>query len=167
LKKLFLIQQSTFVFMDLILWRHAETMQANDGESDADRVLSARGERQAQRMAHWLERQLPESTKILCCPTVRAEQTVTPLGRKYKLRDELSPNASIEDVLNLVQWPANKHSVLLVTHQPLIGEVIKKLLQIQSSEVVIKKGSVWWLRSRDREDQTQTMLVTVQTPELM
>jgi len=153
--------------MDLILWRHAETMQANEGESDADRVLSARGERQAQRMAHWLERQLPESIKILCYPTVRAEQTVTPLGRKYKLRDELSPNSSIADVLNLVEWPAHQHWVLLVTHQPLIGEVIKKLLQIQSSEVVIKKGSVLWLRSRDREDQTQSMLVTVQTPELM
>ena len=153
--------------MDLIFWRHAETVQAVEGQTDAVRELSARGERQAQRMAQWLERQLPESTKILCCPTVRAEQTVMPLGRKYKLRDELSPNASIDDVLSLVQWPMNKHSVLLVTHQPLIGEMIRKLLEIQIPEVVVKKGSVWWIRSRDKGDQIQTMLVTVQTPELM
>jgi phosphohistidine phosphatase len=153
--------------MDLIFWRHAETVQAVEGQTDAERELSARGERQAQRMAQWLERQLPESTKILCCPTVRAEQTVMPLGRKYKLRDELSPNASIDDVLSLVQWPMNKHSVLLVTHQPLIGEMIRKLLEIQIPEVVVKKGSVWWIRSRDKGDQIQTMLVTVQTPELM
>ena len=126
--------------MDLIFWRHAETVQAVEGQTDAERELSARGERQAQRMAQWLERQLPESTKILCCPTVRAEQTVMPLGRKYKLRDELSPNASIDDVLSLVQWPMNKHSVLLVTHQPLIGEMIRKLLEIQIPEVVVKKG---------------------------
>ncbi len=153
--------------MDLIFWRHAETVQAVEGQTDAERELTARGERQAQRMAQWLERQLPESTKILCCPTVRAEQTVMPLGRKYKLRDELSPNASIDDVLSLVQWPMNKHSVLLVTHQPLIGEMIRKLLEIQIPEVVVKKGSVWWIRSRDKGDQIQTMLVTVQTPELM
>ena len=153
--------------MDLIFWRHAETAHAVDGQSDSDRELSPRGERQAQRMAHWLERQLPESTKILCCPTVRTEQTVSPLGRKYKLRDELSPNASIEDVLALVQWPINKSNVLLVTHQPLIGEVIKKLLQIQIPEVVIRKGSVWWLRSRNKEDEEQIMLVTVQTPEML
>ena len=153
--------------MDLIFWRHAETLQAVEGQTDAERELSARGERQAQRMAQWLERQLPESTKILCCPTVRAEQTVMPLGRKYKLRDELSPNASIDDVLSLVQWPMNKHIVLLVTHQPLIGEMIRKLLEIQIPEVVVKKGSVWWIRSRDKGDQIQTMLVTVQTPELM
>ena len=117
--------------MDLIFWRHAETTEALDGQADAERPLTARGERQALRMAHWLERQLPESTKILCCPSVRAEQTVIPLGRKYKLREELSPNASIDDVLTLAQWPLNKNSILLVTHQPLIGEIISQLMQIQ------------------------------------
>lgn len=153
--------------MDLIFWRHAETTEAEDGQADADRPLTARGERQAARMAHWLERQLPENTKVLCCPSVRAEQTVIPLGRKYKLREELSPNACIEDVLTLAQWPLNKHSVLLVTHQPLIGEIISQLMQIQSEELVVKKGAVWWLRSRFKDEKAQTMLVTVQTPELL
>ena len=153
--------------MDLIFWRHAETTEALDGQADAERPLTARGERQALRMAHWLERQLPESTKILCCPSVRAEQTVIPLGRKYKLREELSPNASIDDVLTLAQWPLNKNSILLVTHQPLIGEIISQLMQIQLQELVVRKGSVWWLRSRLKDEKPQTMLVTVQTPELL
>jgi len=153
--------------MDLIFWRHAETTEAEDGQADAERPLTARGERQALRMAHWLERQLPESTKVLCCPSVRAEQTVIPLGRKYKLREELSPNASIDDVLTLAQWPLNKHSVLLVTHQPLIGEIISQLMQIQLQELVVRKGSVWWLRSRFKDEKLQTMLVTLQTPELL
>ena len=153
--------------MDLIFWRHAETTEAEDGQADAERPLTARGERQALHMAHWLERQLPESTKVLCCPSVRAEQTVIPLGRKYKLREELSPNASIDDVLTLAQWPLNKHSVLLVTHQPLIGEIISQLMQIQLQELVVRKGSVWWLRSRFKDEKPQTMLVTVQTPELL
>ena len=153
--------------MDLIFWRHAETTEAEDGQADAERPLTARGERQALRMAHWLERQLPESTKVLCCPSVRAEQTVIPLGRKYKLREELSPNASIDDVLTLAQWPLNKHSVLLVTHQPLIGEIISQLMHIQLQELVVRKGAVWWLRSRFKDEKPQTMLVTVQTPELL
>ncbi len=153
--------------MDLIFWRHAETTEALDGQADAERPLTARGERQALRMANWLERQLPESTKILCCPSVRAEQTVIPLGRKYKLREELSPNASIDDVLTLAQWPLNKNSILLVTHQPLIGEIISQLMQIQLQELVVRKGSVWWLRSRFKDEKPQTMLVTVQTPELL
>ena len=65
--------------MDLIFWRHAEAIEPIDGQSDSDRPLSARGERQAARMARWMERQLPESAKIICCPTVRAEQTLLPL----------------------------------------------------------------------------------------
>ncbi len=153
--------------MDLIFWRHSETTEALDGQADAERPLTARGERQALRMAHWLERQLPESTKILCCPSVRAEQTVIPLGRKYKLREELSPNAYIDDVLTLAQWPLNKNSILLVTHQPLIGEIISQLMQIQLQELVVRKVSVWWLRSRFKDEKPQTMLVTVQTPELL
>jgi phosphohistidine phosphatase len=43
--------------MDLIFWRHAETTEAEDGQADSERPLTARGERQAARMAHWLERQ--------------------------------------------------------------------------------------------------------------
>jgi phosphohistidine phosphatase len=153
--------------MDLIFWRHAETAEALEGQADAQRPLTARGERQAQRMAHWLERQLPESTKVLCCPTRRAEQTLAPLGRKYKLRDELSPNACVDDVLSLVQWPQNKHNVLLVTHQPLIGEAVSRLMQIQTPELVVKKGAVWWLRSRFKDEAHQTLIVTVQSPDLL
>ena len=51
--------------MDLILWRHAEAHDAAPGESDLERALTPRGERQAQRMAEWLERVLPESTRVL------------------------------------------------------------------------------------------------------
>lgn len=77
--------------MDLILWRHAEAHEAENGEDDMERALTHRGERQAQRMARWLDRQLPEGARIFCSPARRAEQTVIPLGRKYKIRDELSP----------------------------------------------------------------------------
>jgi phosphohistidine phosphatase len=49
--------------MDLILWRHAEAHEAAPGEDDMSRSLTPRGERQAIRMAQWLERQLPEGTR--------------------------------------------------------------------------------------------------------
>jgi len=154
--------------MDLIFWRHAEAVDPTDGQADNDRPLSARGERQALRMSKWLERQLPESAKIICCPTMRAEQTLYPLGRKYKCRDELSPNALPADVLKLVNWPINKQSILLVSHQPLIGQLISQLLGIQTQELSIKKGSVWWLRGKTTVDGlVQVNLVTVQTPDML
>ena len=114
--------------MDLIFWRHAEAFEAEGGEDDMTRSLTPRGERQATRMAHWLDRQLPDGVRILCSPAKRAEQTVMALGRKYKIRDELSPQSQPDQVLELAQWPHNKNSVLIVGHQPFLGQTIAKLL---------------------------------------
>ena len=153
--------------MDLILWRHAEAEEAAPGGSDAERELTPRGEKQALRMAQWLERQLPESTRILSSPARRCEQTALALGRKYKIRTELAPDATPEQLLELVQWPSNKYPVLVIGHQPILGQTIARLLALKESECAVKKGALWWLRNRDRDGHSQTVVVTVQSPEFM
>ena len=102
--------------MDLILWRHAEAQDPEGMMTDLDRPLTRRGDKQATRMAAWLDRQLPEGTRILCSPAIRTEQTVLALGRKYKLHDELQPGASPEQLLQLAGWPNGKAPVLIVGH---------------------------------------------------
>ncbi len=153
--------------MDLIFWRHAEAFEAEGGADDMSRALTPRGERQATRMAHWLDRQLPEGVRILSSPAKRAEQTVIALGRKYKIRDELSPQSQPDQVLELVQWPNNKNSVLIVGHQPFLGQTIARLLQLPSGECSVRKGAVWWLRSRQKEEEQQTVLISVQAAEML
>ena len=157
--------------MDLILWRHAEAEDWPEddlqGSSDLDRSLTARGEKQAARMANWLDRQLPEGTRILVSPARRCEQTVLALGRKYKIRPELAPDATPAQLLELAQWPLSKSPILVVGHQPTLGQTIAQLLGLQESECPVKKGAVWWLRNRDREGQSQTVVVTVQSPEVL
>lgn len=153
--------------MDLILWRHAEAQDPEGMMSDLDRPLTRRGDKQAARMASWLDRQLPEGTRILCSPAIRTEQTVLALGRKYKLHDELRPGASPEQLLQLAGWPNAKAPVLIVGHQPTLGETIARLLGMHESECSVRKGAVWWLRSRERSGQQQTVVVTVQTAELL
>ncbi|NBX53955.1 MAG: phosphohistidine phosphatase SixA [Betaproteobacteria bacterium] len=153
--------------MDLILWRHAEAEEAAPGGSDMERQLTARGEKQALRMAQWLERQLPESTRILSSPARRCEQTVLCLGRKYKARDELSPDGQAEQLLSLVNWPNQKTPTLLVGHQPWLGQVLSLALGQPEAALSVRKGAVWWLRSRQREGQWQTVLMCVQSPEFL
>ena len=153
--------------MDLILWRHAEAHDAAQDEDDMDRALTHRGERQAQRMSRWLDRQLPEGARIFCSPARRAVQTVLPLGRKYKIRDELSPQGSHEHLLELVQWPKAKNPVVVVAHQPFLGETAALLLNLNADNTAIRKGAIWWLRSRLKEGHAETVLVTVQTPEML
>jgi len=155
--------------MDLILWRHAEAEDidesAETSPDDLSRRLTPRGEKQAARMAAWLDRQLPEGVRILSSPAVRAEQTVLPLGRKYRLRDELAPDRSVDDLLQLVQWPDARQPSLVVGHQPTLGRVVARLLNMNEPDCAVRKGSVWWLRQRIKNGQSQTVLLTVQSPE--
>jgi phosphohistidine phosphatase len=157
--------------MDLILWRHAEAEDWPEGDpaasSDMDRSLTARGEKQAARMAVWLDRQLPEGARIVVSPARRCEQTALALGRKYRLRPEIAPGASPAQLLELVQWPSSKSPVLVIGHQPTLGQTMAQLLGMQESDCPVKKGALWWLRHRDREGQSQTVVVTVQSPEFM
>ena len=151
--------------MDLMLWRHAEAHDEELAEEDMQRALTPRGRRQAERMAVWPESQLPQGTRILCSPAVRAEQTVRALGRKYKVRDALSPGASVQDVLETSGWPNAKYPVLLVGHQPALGGVIAQLLEMPTAACAIRKGAVWWLRNRTRDGANHTVLLAVTSPE--
>lgn len=157
--------------MDLILWRHAEAEDWPEGDpqggSDLERSLTSRGEKQAARMANWLDRQLPEGARIFVSPARRCEQTALALGRKYKIRNELAPDATVEQLLELVQWPTAKSPILVIGHQPILGETIAHLLGLQESDCPVKKGALWWLRNRDRDGIDQTVVVTVQSPEVL
>lgn len=151
--------------MDLILWRHAEAHEAGPDEDDLIRALTPRGRKQAERMTAWLDAQLPQGTRVLSSPAVRAEQTVLALRRKYKVRDALSPGASVSDVLETAGWPDARYPVLLVGHQPTLGGVVAHLLGMPEAACTIRKGAVWWLRHRIREGQAQTVLLAVTCPE--
>jgi len=56
---------------------------------------------------------------------------------------------------------------VMVSHQPLIGQLVSHLLGLPAHEMMIKKGSVWWLRYKLKEGIPQVSLLTVQSPELL
>ncbi len=156
---------------DLILWRHAEAEDLIDNEetggSDLSRRLTAKGEKQAARMSAWLARQLPEGTRVWSSPAVRTEQTALALGRKYRLSEALRPEAGVDELLSLLQWPELHHPALIVGHQPTLGRVVARLVGLREADCSIKKGSVWWLPQRERNGALQTVILTVQSPEFM
>jgi phosphohistidine phosphatase len=151
--------------MDLILWRHAEAEDEREGLDDLQRALTSRGEKQAQRMGQWLDRHLPETARIVSSPARRCEQTALALGRKFKLREEIAPGCTIAAMLEAAQWPDAKHPMVLVGHQPVIGETLAQLLGLGAGSCPVRKGSVWWLRTRERDGHAQTVVWAVQSPE--
>jgi phosphohistidine phosphatase len=151
--------------MDLILWRHAEAQEEAPAGDDLLRPLTSRGEKQAARVAAWLDRELPEGARILCSPALRCEQTVLTLGRKYRIEEGLGPKGKAADILAAARWPDGKNAVLVVGHQPTLGQAIARILDVAQGGFAVKKGAVWWLRSRDRGEDMQTLVVAVQSAE--
>ena len=153
--------------MDLILWRHAEAFELDEGKDDLQRALTAKGERQAQRMADWLNQRIAHSTRILVSPALRCQQTAKALGKKFKTLAELAPDGNGEALLKAARWPDASEPVLIVGHQPALGLVAAYLLTGQPQPWTIKKGAVWWIRGRNREDTAQVILQAVQAPDLL
>lgn len=154
--------------MELVLWRHAE---AEDGEPDRARRLTAKGEKQARRVAEWLHTRLPDATHVLVSPAVRAQQTAQALAdlsqRKLRTVERIGPGASADDVLAAAGWPEGRSTVVIVGHQPALGWVASRLLAGRELDWSIKKGAIWWFSARERGGNEQLVLRAVIGPELL
>ena len=150
--------------MDLILWRHCE---AEPGEPDLGRRLTSKGMKQAERMAEWLERHLPDSCRILVSPADRAQQTAAALQRKSRTVPELGPGASVTAVLAAANWPDSREPVMLVGHQPTLGMIASFLLSGEEAYWSVRKGAVWWLSNRVRDGGAAIVLKVVIGPDFL
>ncbi|SFM17852.1 SixA phosphatase family protein [Rugamonas rubra] len=153
--------------MDLILWRHAEAEDAAAGETDLERALTVKGHKQARRMGQWLASQLPDSCKVLVSPALRTLQTAEPLGRKFKIHADLAPGADPEDVLRAANWPGAKESVLVIGHQPTLGQVAALLMTGEEMDWDIRKASAWWFAQREPGDPRSLYLKAVMSADLV
>ena len=127
--------------MDLVLWRHADAELENP-KGDAERVLTARGEEQARRQAEWLRTRVDAGWRILVSPAVRARQTVAPLGLPFQADRAVGLAATPRSVLEAAGWPDGSQPVLVVGHQPTLGEIVELLL---GRDLEVRKGAVIWL----------------------
>jgi len=150
--------------MDLILWRHAE---AEPGVPDLERRLTAKGAKQAERMAAWLDRRLPAATRVLASPADRTQQTARALSRKFRVVPDLAPDASPAAVLAAAGWPDAQEPVLIVGHQPTLGEVAALLLSGEEASWSVRKGAVWWLSNRVRNGESTVVLKVVVGPDFV
>lgn len=149
--------------MELVLWRHAE---AEPGVPDEGRLLTSKGRKQAAKMAEWLDRNLPNGCRIFVSPTKRTLQTAQALGRKFKIEAALAPDASPETILRIAKWPNARESVLIVGHQPTLGQAAGLLITGMPQNWSIRKANVWWIAQKENGGQTNNYIRTVVTPEM-
>jgi phosphohistidine phosphatase len=163
---------------NLILWRHADAENLLSEDSmDSDRALTLKGVEQSKKIASWLKQHLPKDTLILSSPAVRAEQTVVALKRDYLVIKALKPEATLDDVLAVLQ-ESSATNILLVGHQPWIGLLASRLMcaptKVKGAAKManIKKSAVWWFKQATIQQSNVShdpiyKLVAVQHPDFI
>jgi len=137
--------------VDLILWRHAD---AEDGIPDEGRRLTARGLKQADKMAAWLRKHLPEDAVVISSPATRAKQTARALSDDVAVERGVGTDATPEALLKIARWPDGARTIVIVGHQPTLGAAAALALTGRAASWSVRKGAVWWLHRRERDEET-------------
>lgn len=139
--------------MQIILWRHAE---AEDGTDDLARRLTKKGQQQAKAAAKWLAPRLPENVEIWTSEAARSQETAMFLHDNFTVYPALNPACAPAQILQLWRTAGRGKNLVIVGHQPWIGQICAYFLSGYISENPlhywsVKKGMFWWLEV-DAED---------------
>ncbi|HWP35634.1 MAG TPA: histidine phosphatase family protein [Thermodesulfobacteriota bacterium] len=149
--------------MELILWRHAE---AEQGGSDDTRALTPAGRQQAAAMAAWLKPRLPATARVLTSPALRARQTAQALTDAAAVSPQLAypaPGITAATILEAAGWPRGEGVVVVVGHQPVLGQAAALALTGREAPWAIPPGGLWWLASGAEPPRVRAVL----SPELL
>jgi phosphohistidine phosphatase len=80
---------------------------------------------------------------------------------------EIAPGATAAAVLAAAGWPDAREPVVVVGHQPTLGEVAAYLLTGDSAPWSVRKAAVWWLSYRVRHGAASTLLKVVISPDFV
>jgi len=147
--------------MDLILWRHAE---AADGVPDTARKLTPKGKKHAEKIAQWLKDRIELPVRVLVSPAIRAQQTASALTDKFETSSEVGLSTSVKQILQTADYPNAKGTVIIVGHQPTLGQVAAFLLTGEATDWDVKKGAVWWFEVEDNDGEPYVSLRAVIAP---
>jgi phosphohistidine phosphatase len=117
--------------MKLWIMRHGQAEPM--AERDADRVLTPHGRIEVQRMCSLFQDQ-PSFEAILASPYARAQQTASIVRSSLNFRGAvgtapwLTPDDDPRCVLDFLA-ERGEGSLLLVSHQPLVGQLISLLIE--------------------------------------
>ncbi len=118
-------------------------------------------------MADWLKSKLPENTQVIVSPTRRTQQTAMALRSDFVTNNEIGPGASMDSILTVADWPNAQGAVVIVGHQPTLGEVVSYLIPAIPPGLSVKKGSVWWIRCQKKESRIEPVLHIVIYPDML
>ena len=134
---------------EIILLRHAHADGAMPGQDDIARVLSLRGEAEADSAATWLKEHGAAPDRVICSPAARARETcervLATLGYADLRSDARVYEATPATLLRVLDDHADAALVLLVGHNPGFESLVALLTEgaSDSGRGMPPAGVVW------------------------
>jgi len=160
--------------MELYLLKHAIAKERDEWKgSDEARPLTSEGRTKLDEIAAGMKQVVPKLDLILSSPLVRAWQTAGIVAKAYgmknsdKLRDTvaLAPDSKFDSLFAELEERANDRHVLLVGHQPHLGDLIAYLIADGfARSVPLKKGGLACLEIDPVSPRSSCTLHWLMTP---
>ncbi len=118
--------------MQILIMRHGTAHSVSAQHDDAARPLTEAGIREVTEVSRHIARLGTNLSQLRSSPYVRAQQTASILAQalgisKVETDTEITPHGNVDDILFSLA-AAELPSVGLVSHQPLVGLLLGKLL---------------------------------------
>jgi phosphohistidine phosphatase SixA len=134
---------------EIILVRHAHAEPAASGQDDLARVLSLRGEAEADAAGAWLKQHGASPQRVLCSPATRARETcervLAAIGYADVRSDARIYEATPGTLIRILDEHADASPLLLVGHNPGFESLVALLTEgaSDSGRGIPPAGVVW------------------------
>jgi phosphohistidine phosphatase len=159
--------------VDLYLIRHAEATPLGEGgvTEDADRPLTPKGEAEAKTVASGLHRKGITLSAIVTSPLLRAHQTADAMLRnlpepapELKVCEELAFGGKRRKLNRFIK-DLGLDKVVLVGHQPDLGEFAAWLIGSKKAQIDIAKAGIACITCDSKPGQGKGTLLWLVGPE--
>lgn len=132
--------------MIVYVMRHAEAVEGGETLTDQWRYLTEKGRAAAGKVASTLVKLGPKPRLTVSSPLTRAVQTAEIAAVKACRKNVviasplLLPGGDPAEVVKYIKNGCDAKRILLVGHEPQLGEVVSALLGLTDIEIALKKG---------------------------
>ena len=95
----------------------------------------------------------------------RQPLVITQNGEAKAVLQDVASYEETQETLALLKILALGQQQVAAGKLQAVGQVVARLLGMQTQECSMRKGAVWWLRRRQRQESVETILLAVQSPD--
>lgn len=162
--------------MDLFILRHGEAGQRTSQTSDRIRPLTTAGKAEILEIAKALKIIGLKFDLVVTSPLKRAYDTAMivadmfRVGNRLEVWNELAPEGQKAEVYRKISKLREEYAVLIVGHQPLLGEIVNDMIHKGKSSpcnLILKKGGVVRLRLLSKSNIPRGELQWLLSPRIL